>query len=488
MGHKSIKKNALLNVLRQTCNIIFPMITFPYVLGKLGVDNYGKVNFAASIVSYVSLIAAMGIESYAIREGSRIRENPKRLNAFCSQILSINVCSTIVSILGLMILITASSKLKAYQSLLMILSLQVIFVTIGTNWVNSIFEDYLYISIRTIIARTISTVCIFLFVRTEDDYQIYAFLVTMPYIISNILNYYHVRKYVSFHLFDFHNVKRHLNSILILFAVSVSVTIYVSSDVTMIGYFLSDYEVGLYSSAAKIYNIIKTMLNALIMVVLPRLSVLLAKRDKDGYDRLCNHTIESLICLVIPTITGLYMMSDDLFLFVGGGMYLEAAPTLRVLCFAMAGAVFGCFYMNAIIIANQKEKVYMFAAGISAAVNILLNLFAIPLIGFIGAAYTTIIAEFIVLGIGIVKSKGLVSYDTGLMATAIKTACGSAIIVLVFYLARGVVCNPLLKTGLSVLIGAGLYVLLEVLLKNDFWIRMLLEFKQICGKIMHKSL
>lgn len=58
-GKKSIKINAVLNIIKQCCAIIFPLITFPYVSRTLGVEAYGKVNFSSSIVSYISLLAGL---------------------------------------------------------------------------------------------------------------------------------------------------------------------------------------------------------------------------------------------------------------------------------------------------------------------------------------------------------------------------------------------------------------------------------------------
>ena len=65
----SIKVNAILNSIRSIMTIIFPMITYPYVTRVLLAKNLGKVNFASSTMSYFSLLAVLGLTSYAGREG-----------------------------------------------------------------------------------------------------------------------------------------------------------------------------------------------------------------------------------------------------------------------------------------------------------------------------------------------------------------------------------------------------------------------------------
>ena len=89
--YRSIKVNAILNTTKQICMIIFPIITFPFASRVLGTFYFGKVNFGASIISYITLIAGLGISNYAIREGAKLRDERGRLQTFCNEIFSINI-------------------------------------------------------------------------------------------------------------------------------------------------------------------------------------------------------------------------------------------------------------------------------------------------------------------------------------------------------------------------------------------------------------
>ena len=59
----------------------------------------GKYNFANSIINYFVLIAGLGISSYAIREGARIRDNKYELTNFINQVYSISAISTLISLI-----------------------------------------------------------------------------------------------------------------------------------------------------------------------------------------------------------------------------------------------------------------------------------------------------------------------------------------------------------------------------------------------------
>ena len=45
---KSLKLNALLNIIKQLCSVVFPLITIPYVSRVLGPESYGKYTFSNS--------------------------------------------------------------------------------------------------------------------------------------------------------------------------------------------------------------------------------------------------------------------------------------------------------------------------------------------------------------------------------------------------------------------------------------------------------
>ena len=101
MSQKSIKKNSIYSVVKTSSSILFPLITFPYISRALLTENVGKINFGLSIVSYFSLIASLGITTYAIRECSAARDDKEKLGNTASQIWSINIITTVIAYIAL---------------------------------------------------------------------------------------------------------------------------------------------------------------------------------------------------------------------------------------------------------------------------------------------------------------------------------------------------------------------------------------------------
>ena len=112
MRKKSLGVNALLNGLRSALNLIFPLITFPYVSRVLSVDGMGIYNFSNTYVNYFVLIAGLGVATYAVREGAKYRDNKEQISEFASQIFTINMVSTLIAYLLLIgsLLIFSNSR------------------------------------------------------------------------------------------------------------------------------------------------------------------------------------------------------------------------------------------------------------------------------------------------------------------------------------------------------------------------------------------
>ena len=77
MKKKSIGINAILNLIKSALSIVFPLITYPYALRVLGTEGIGKVSYTSSIISYFSLIAMLGVSTYAIRDDQKLEKIKK---------------------------------------------------------------------------------------------------------------------------------------------------------------------------------------------------------------------------------------------------------------------------------------------------------------------------------------------------------------------------------------------------------------------------
>lgn len=224
MKEKSIKLNAVLNVMKTVLSLVFPLITFPYITRVLQVNAIGKYDFSVSVISYFSLIAALGITTYAVREGTKYRGDQEKMNQFASEIFSINLYATIVSYILLFLALMFVDKLKSYNIVIGILSLEILLATLSVVWIYNIYEDFGYITFVTFILQFVSIILMLLFVHSADDLYKYVIISVISSSGSGLFMFFHARKYVQLHLVKKPPLK-HLKPIMIVFSTTIAATI-----------------------------------------------------------------------------------------------------------------------------------------------------------------------------------------------------------------------------------------------------------------------
>ncbi len=391
---RSLRRNAILNGIKQSVSILFPLITFPYAARVLGAVEYGRYSFAVSVVNYFSLFAAFGISKLAIREGARIRDDKNKIATFSSNIFTFNLLSTIITYIAMAIMIVFSSKMQGYTVLIIVQSIGIILTTIGVDWINTIFEDFEYITLRHIFVHIIRALLLFAFVKSESDVVIYCAVMVFSSYGGNIINLLYVRKYVKPKISFRFNIRLVAIPACIFFVNSIATTIYVNSDITMLGFYLNDHDVGIYSFSSKLYNVIKYLLDALIIVLVPRLGYLL-ENNHTKYSYYVDRIFKLVLTLTIPIAFFLAFMSDSIIQLVGGYDYSEGVKPLILLSGSVIFALLSSIYCNCLLIINKLEKYTLISTSISAVVNVGLNFLLIPLMGINGAAITTFAAEIL---------------------------------------------------------------------------------------------
>ncbi|APG75357.1 flippase [Lactobacillus delbrueckii] len=481
MKKKSLGVNALLSGLQSLLNVIFPFITFPYISRVLDVSGVGKVNFASSIISYFSLIAALGINMFAIREGAKLRDNRKAISEFASKILTINLISTLIAYVLLAITILVVPILHRYTDVIVLLSSQIILTTIGVNWLYTIFEEYSYMMLRDLIFKIVSVVLLFTMVRHHDDYLNYAAVSVISSAGSYLLNFFHARKYCDFKLnFDF-NWQSYIKPILLIFASMVAIQIYVNSDTTMLGFMKGNYSVGIYSVSVKVYTIVANLLASALFVTIPRLSMLLGKKRYREYNSLLGRLINTLIVIVLPSIIGLIMLSKDVVAIIAGAKYASSAISLQILTLALIFKLMCSVFNECALIPLKRENKSLIAFALAAVLNIGINFIAIPFMSERGAAMTTVLAEFTAMAVCFYYGRDTilpVVKNSGTIYNLITVLIGSVGIVGICLFGNILISQRILRIAVNVIASGILYAVLLLIMKNQTALGLLEQIKE----------
>ena len=476
MKEKNIKVNALLNTIKTLFSIIFPLITFPYVSRVLMPENIGKINFGTSFVSYFSLIASLGITTYAIRECSAKRKSRNELGKIASQIFSINICTTVIAYASMFLTLLFCRSFDTYRNLIIIQSTTILFTTLGCDWLNTAMEDFTFITIRTIIFQLISIILMFVFVRKPEDYIIYAIITVLSSSGANITNIFYRKKYCNVKFVTKMNCRKHIKPISLLFVMILAQTVFNSSDITMLGLMKGDYEVGLYSSAVKMSNLISQIVSSLVWVIMPRMSLFFAEENYKQINIMLRKILNFLITLGFPCAIGCICLSKEILFIISGESYVGASTALDLLmiCY-LFGLLGGSFLGNMVLLPSKRENVYMIICCIATIVNLVLNYFLIPIGGANAAAFTTAVCSLLILIMLIITKDKRIKIDK-LNHILIPPIIGCSLIVLLCSILKFVILNIYVKTIVCILLSSVIYIVSQVIMKNEILTDIVLGF------------
>lgn len=467
MKKVSILKNTIFNMVKTLSALLFPLVTIPYVTRVLGVANYGKINFGTSIINYFTLIAALGLTTYAIRECSRVRDDRAKLSQLASELFSINMITTVISYVLLAVLLIFFPKFQGYRQLIIIQSTVILMTTLGCDWLNSAMEDFQYISMRTIGFQVLSLVLMFLFVRESDDYLKYAMISAISAGGANFLNIRYRRRYCRVSFTTKIPWKRHMVPIFLLFVMSLAQTVFTSADMTMLGLMKSDYEVGIYSTAIKIERMISQVVSSNVLVLMPRMSYLYATGDTEKVNAMLRKILAVFLVIGMPCFAGAFAIANDLILLVAGEEFAAAGLPLQIAMFSfLFSLIGGSFLGNVVLLSSGKEKNYMIICCIAAVLNVALNALLIPMLGAVGATITTAFCSLSMLVMLMVSARKDIKLEK-IGKLFVAPVLGALLIIAYCFLVTPLISSLILRLAVCVAGSCILYLAVLLVTKNE---------------------
>jgi O-antigen/teichoic acid export membrane protein len=393
----SIKKNIAYNTLLNISNVLFPVITVPYVSRVLRVENIGIVNFATTYASYFALFVALGIPMYGMREIAKQNNNPEGRNRRVSELFTINVLSAIIFSIIYLVTIFSIPTLSQNREFLLITGILVLFAPFNVDWFFSGREKFKLVTLRTLAAKIIALGGLFIFVRTRDDIIPYLILTVAANLSSQIWNFgYMLKTEVRLRIKRL-QIRKHLKAVLVLFASNIAISVYTMLSTLLLG-FLSDYtQVGYYTSAIKISNMILPIVTAMSPVMIARINTIKGEKDsRTEILRLLNNSFGYMMMLAIPATIGLMMIAPRLVPLFFGAEFIPVTVSLQVLSLLISIIGISNFFGWQVLVTLGHEKKFLIAVLFGTASNFCLNLLLIGKYGSAGASVASVIAEVMV--------------------------------------------------------------------------------------------
>lgn len=392
---QSVKVNYILNLINTGTQMLFPLITFPYVCRVIEADGIGQINFFQSIISYISLFTCLGIPMYAIREIARDRSDVVQMNRTAMEILLLHSMLTFVGYAIVAILCLSVPQIQVNIPLFLILSLTIFFTAIGCEWFYQGIEDFKYITIRGLIIKTVSVVLLFIFVKSKTDLLYYGCYTVFGVLGGNIFNFFRLRKYIHREniIFSELHINRHVKPVLKVFSFSVVTSIYLQLNTVLLGFLKNALAVGYFAAATKVMQMLLTMSACLGSVMMPRASHLIAENKEDEFNRLIQKSYDFTLAIALPMTIGLIFCAPSLITALCGVKFEHSIlPSQIIAPIILMVAISNVFGIQ-VLFPKGKINIVTLCCGIGAVADLLLNLCLIPFFSYIGTSIAYLGAE-----------------------------------------------------------------------------------------------
>lgn len=391
----SLKKNILYNCIRVGSNLVFPLITFPYVTRILGPESLGLFNYVVAIVGYFTLFASLGFPMYGTREIAQSKNDPEKLEKTTNSIFTAACISCLTMYLIYFVVSITISNSSENFVIFFITGLSILLSCISFEWFFQGIEDFKFITIRSIIVRVVTIACLFLFVKSKEDLVAYAILNVLATCGSNIWNLIYINKYIKLRL-NFRDSIKHTKGALTFFLGSIIVSLYTNLNSVMVGALASMAAVAFFTTGNKIVQLGTTFLGAIASSIMPRMAALYQNGDERSIISLQKKTLQLVYYTSIPCVIGMIILAYPLIQIFGGSEFLPSVIVMQILSPIVVIISLSQFLSNQILVPLRKEKYNNYCVSVGALANIIFNVILIPKYAEIGVAISVLCSETIV--------------------------------------------------------------------------------------------
>ena len=392
MQGKQVFNNAkwivVCKILQSLLQLVVGMLCARY----LGPSNYGLINYAASIVAFAMPLMKLGLDSTLVHE---LVESPEDEGEIIGTSLVMNLVSSICCMLGVTAFVSVANKGETTTIIVCALySISLLFAAVEMiqYWFQYKLQSK-YSSIIMLVAYVfVSAYRIYLLVTSKSVYW-FALTHSIEFSIIGIslIIVYFKRGAMRFK-FSLNRAKTMFKKSKHYIIASLMVVVFQSTDHIMLTMMVNKQENGFYTAAITSATMLQFVYIAIIDSFRPMI-LSNKKEEKDDYKTMISQLYCIIVYLSLAQSIVFTVFSKLIITILYGNSYLASVNVLRVLIWHI---LFSCIGVvrNVWILAEQKQK-YLWMINLTGALfNIVINAFAIPVLGAVGASIATVFTQF----------------------------------------------------------------------------------------------
>ena len=386
--------------LLQVANYLLPLITLPYLVRVLGVEYFGLLAFATATITYFNILTDYGFNLTATREISIHKENKEKISEIFSSVMTIKFVLMILSFILLTIVVFSFDRFNKYWF--------IYFLTFGTVighflfpvWFFQGMQRMKYITYLNVLAKSIFTIAVFLFVKEEKDFYLVPILTSSGFIFSGFLSLFIVKQKfnIVFRIQKINKIRYHLIESSKVFSGMFSYSLITTSTVFVLGFFTSDVIVGYFSAVQRLIKGIAGLVNPISQALYPYLTNIYVKDKRKAFMISLRTT---LVYIVFSTflLTVLFFFPKQILSTIYGQSLTNERVIFIFKVFSFFPLLYGVVHIfcTQTLLISKHYKIYKSILFFGFIFSLVLGYFLIMFYAEIGAAFSLLTSELIII-------------------------------------------------------------------------------------------
>jgi len=321
--------NFLALVVLQGINYLLQLISYPYLLRTLAIERFGLVFWAYAIIQYFVTFTDFGFNLSGTKYIAQHRDYPDKINQFLNSAFIGRIVLGLISLVGLFILIFSFQRFHNEALLFLCYFGIIVGNVMFPLWYFQGIEQMKYITLFNLIAKSLSILPIFVFVKRPEHYIYVPVCYSIGYMIAGLISVYFIyfKTGMKWFIPSFRSIWFALKDSSTYFLSRSSLSLFTNTNTFILGLVCGNVIQGYYTAAEKLYQAYEYLINPLSQVLFPHMS---KTQDVSFFKKLFKRIVSANLLLVVLIL----VLSKWIISFVYGAEMEQTLMVFRVLLFA----------------------------------------------------------------------------------------------------------------------------------------------------------
>lgn len=371
----------------QVINLILPLVVLPYMIKTVGFNKYGVVVLAASLIAYFSSVTDYSFTITATRDVAVFRDSPQKINIIYSKVLIVKSILLLFSWLIIGIIVFAYLPFYEEKTVFFCSALMLFGYVLFPEWFFQGIEKMKFIAFLNVGIKVFFTACIFILVRTPEDYWKYALLNSIGYIGAGLIGQYLlIKKYkLKFIWLKKKYIRQTFKSNFPVFVNQFVPTLFNNTSIFLMGIMVNTYTIGVFDAIKKII-----MLESVFIQIVSRVFFPYLNRNKQYFKKFakismfCFALVIGLVLISHPIFFNIFNIHDDL-----------AFTVLIILSIGILFIGFYSIYSTNFLLVHRADKTVMSITIFSSLIGFVSAYPMIHFLGMVGGALNIMFCQIL---------------------------------------------------------------------------------------------